>query len=68
MRDPNLLMGLESYLIERQNRKKVVSGGYSLAIQLQIIADKLSIFQNFTSKTVLRESEPIILTKDLDAL
>jgi len=68
MRDPNLLMCLESYLIERQNRKKVVSGGYSLAIQLQIIADKLSIFQNFTSKTVLRESEPIILTKDLDAL
>jgi hypothetical protein len=68
MRDPNLLMCLESYLIERQNQKKVVPGRYPVAAQLQTIADKLYIFHNFTSKTVLKESESIILTEILGCL
>ena len=53
LRDPNLLMCLESYLIERQNQKKVVPGAYALAARLQTIAGKSSILRNFALKAGL---------------
>jgi hypothetical protein len=56
-------MCLESYLIERQNQKKVVPEDNFLAVRLQTIADKSPILGNFASNTGLDRLLQVSLRK-----